>query len=71
MPHEHARARIAIAAVAWPGYPLLQMPSSSEIPVGGVPIKKMVRWEDFRAAIEAVTETRPEERNSNAGRKAL
>src|SRR6266576_564874 len=32
-------------------------------------IRKMVRWEDFRADIEAVTETRPEERNSNAGRK--
>src|SRR5258708_6507298 len=32
-------------------------------------IKKMVRWEDFRADIEAVTETRPEERQSNAGRK--
>jgi transposase, IS5 family len=28
-----------------------------------------VRWEDFRAAIEAVTETRREERKSNAGRK--
>ena len=32
-------------------------------------IKKIVRWEDFRAAIEAVTETRREERKSNAGRK--
>src|SRR5260370_323799 len=32
-------------------------------------IRKMVRWEDFRADIEAVTETRPEERQSNAGRK--
>src|ERR1700757_2164856 len=32
-------------------------------------IKKMVRWEDFRADIEAVTERRPEERQSNAGRK--
>src|SRR6266478_573335 len=32
-------------------------------------IKKMVRWEDFRADIEAVTETKPEERKSNAGRK--
>ena len=32
-------------------------------------IKKMVRWEDFRADIEAVTETKPEERQSNAGRK--
>jgi len=32
-------------------------------------IKKIVRWEDFRAGIEAVTETRPEERKSNAGRK--
>ena len=29
----------------------------------------MVRWEDFRADIEAVTERRPEERQSNAGRK--
>ena len=32
-------------------------------------IKKMVRWEDFRADIEAVMETKPEERKSNAGRK--
>src|SRR5438094_4360508 len=32
-------------------------------------INKMVRWEDFRADIEAVTETKPEERQSNAGRK--
>src|SRR5437660_4879683 len=32
-------------------------------------IKKMVRWDDFRADIEAVTETKPEERQSNAGRK--
>src|SRR6266516_909713 len=32
-------------------------------------IKKMVRWEDFRADIEAVTETKPEERQNNAGRK--
>ena len=32
-------------------------------------IKKMVRWEDFRADIEAVTETKPAERKSNAGRK--
>src|SRR6266446_2378648 len=32
-------------------------------------IKKMVQWEDFRADIEAVTETKPEERQSNAGRK--
>src|SRR5262249_3806263 len=32
-------------------------------------IKKIVRWEDFRADIEAVTETKPEERKSNAGRK--
>src|SRR5678816_4043484 len=32
-------------------------------------IKKMVRWEDFRTDIEAVTETKPEERKSNAGRK--
>src|SRR2546423_12441013 len=32
-------------------------------------IKKMGRWEDFRADIEAVTETKPEERKSNAGRK--
>jgi hypothetical protein len=28
-----------------------------------------VRCEDFRADIEAVTETKPEERRSNAGRK--
>ena len=32
-------------------------------------IKKTVRWEDFRADIEAVTETKAEERKSNAGRK--
>src|SRR5512134_3119296 len=32
-------------------------------------IKKIVRWEDFRAEIEAVAETKPEERKSNAGRK--
>ena len=32
-------------------------------------IKKIVPWEDFRADIEAVTETKPEERKSNAGRK--
>jgi transposase len=32
-------------------------------------IKKMVRWEDFRTDIEVVTETQPEERKSNAGRK--
>src|SRR5260370_7438925 len=32
-------------------------------------IKKMVRWDDFRADIEAVTEAKPEERQSNAGRK--
>src|SRR5437867_5844920 len=32
-------------------------------------IKKMVRWEDFRADIEAVSETKPEEKKSNAGRK--
>ena len=32
-------------------------------------IKKIVPWEDFRAGIEAVTETKPEERKSNAGRK--
>jgi transposase, IS5 family len=32
-------------------------------------IKKIVRWEDFRADIEAMTETAPEERKSNAGRK--
>src|SRR5260370_41287402 len=32
-------------------------------------IKTIVRWEDFRADIEAVTETKPEERKSNAGRK--
>jgi hypothetical protein len=28
-----------------------------------------VPWEAFRADIEAVTETKPEERKSNAGRK--
>jgi hypothetical protein len=28
-----------------------------------------VRWADFCADIEAVTETKPEERKSNAGRK--
>jgi hypothetical protein len=28
-----------------------------------------VPWEDFRAGIEAVTETKPEQRKSNAGRK--
>ena len=27
-------------------------------------IKKIVRWEDFRADIESVTETKPEERKS-------
>ena len=32
-------------------------------------IERIVRWEDFRADIEAVTETKPEERKSNAGRK--
>src|SRR3981081_648768 len=32
-------------------------------------IKKIVPWEDFRADIEAVTETKPKERKSNAGRK--
>jgi transposase, IS5 family len=32
-------------------------------------MRKMVRWEDFRADIEAVTETKAEERKSNAGRK--
>src|SRR5256886_10590204 len=32
-------------------------------------IKKIVRWEDLRADIESVTETKPEERKSNAGRK--
>jgi hypothetical protein len=30
---------------------------------------KIVPWEDFRTDIEAVTETKPEERKSNAGRK--
>jgi hypothetical protein len=30
-------------------------------------IKTIVRWEDFRADIEAVTETKPAERKSNAG----
>ena len=28
-----------------------------------------MRWEDFRADIEAVTDTKPAERKSNAGRK--
>ena len=32
-------------------------------------IKTSVPWEDFRSEIEAVTETKPEERKSNAGRK--
>ena len=32
-------------------------------------IKTIVPWEEFRADIEAVTETKPEERKSNAGRK--
>src|SRR4029434_5771090 len=32
-------------------------------------MRKMVRWEDFRADIEAVTETKAEERKSTAGRK--
>src|SRR5262249_24435400 len=32
-------------------------------------IKKIVPWEDFRTDIESVTETKPEERKSNAGRK--
>src|SRR5438093_1058312 len=32
-------------------------------------MRKMVRWEDFRADIEAVTETKDEERKSTAGRK--
>jgi hypothetical protein len=32
-------------------------------------IKKIVPWEDFRTDIEAVTETKPEERKSNAGRQ--
>jgi IS5 family transposase len=32
-------------------------------------IKKIVPWEDCRADIEGVTETKPEERKSNAGRK--
>jgi hypothetical protein len=30
-------------------------------------IKKIVPWGHFRADIEAVTETKPEERKSNAG----
>jgi hypothetical protein len=33
------------------------------------PIKTAVPWEAFRTAIEAVTETKPEERESNIGRK--
>ena len=32
-------------------------------------IKTTVPWETFRAAIEAVTETKPKDRKSNAGRK--
>src|SRR6266487_2722339 len=32
-------------------------------------IKRTVPWEAFRADIEAATETKPEERKSNAGRK--
>ena len=32
-------------------------------------IKKIMPWEDFRTDIEAVTETKPDERKSNAGRK--
>ena len=32
-------------------------------------IKTTVPWETFRANIEAVTETKPEEKKSNAGRK--
>ena len=32
-------------------------------------IKKIVPWEAFRTDIEAVTETKREERKSNAGRK--
>src|SRR5262249_7792574 len=32
-------------------------------------IKKIVRWENFRADIESVTETKPDERKSNAGAK--
>ena len=32
-------------------------------------IKRTVPWEAFRADIEAVTETKPEERKSSAGRK--
>ena len=32
-------------------------------------IKEIVRWEDFRADIESVIKTKPEERKSNAGRK--
>ena len=31
--------------------------------------KKIVPWEDFGADFEAVTETKPAERKSNAGRK--
>jgi hypothetical protein len=34
-----------------------------------IPIKKIVPWEEFRPDIEGVTETKPEERKSNAGRK--
>ena len=34
-------------------------------------IKKIVPWEDFRADIEAVAETKPEQRKSNAGQQSL
>jgi hypothetical protein len=31
-------------------------------------IKKIVRWDDFHSDIEVDTETKPEERKSNAAR---
>ena len=34
-------------------------------------IKKIVPWEDFRAYIEAVTETKPEERRAQRRTQAL
>jgi Transposase domain (DUF772) len=51
-----ARAFSMLSAISAKGDPLEIM-------------RKMVRWEDFRADIEAVTETKAEERKSNAGRK--
>ena len=50
----------------------LVYPAALALSANGDPletIKKIVRWADFCADIEAVTETQPEERKSNAGRK--